>query len=235
LHWRDRRMKRFAYPRMDYPALEARHISECRIFANRNDLIASLESAKGGVIAEVGVAAGDFSAIMMKCLRPTKFVAIDIFKMHQVPVVGTTREALFEGMSQLEFYTRRFADRGNQVVIEEGLSHERLAGYPDRFFDLIYIDAAHDYESVKRDALVAKDKVKADGYLIFNDYIMLDHYHGVPYGVVQAVNELVFEEDWHLVGFALQQEMFCDVAIQKAPDSVQWDGEHKLSQLEIER
>ena len=33
------------------------------------------------------------------------------------------------------------------------------------------------------------------------------------YGVVPAVNELVVSEGWQVVGFALQQHMFCDIAL----------------------
>ena len=55
------------------------------------------------------------------------------------------------------------------------------------------------------------------GLLVFNDYIMVDHHYGTPYGVVRAVNELVTASDWKVVGFALQQQMFCDIALCRAP------------------
>jgi methyltransferase family protein len=101
------------------------------------------------------------------------------------------------------------------MSVDEGMSWEMLARYPDQHFDLIYVDAAHDYDSVRRDAEVAVAKVKHDGLLIFNDYTMFDHVGGVPYGVVQNVNELIVHGDWHVVGFALQWHLFCDIAIRR--------------------
>jgi hypothetical protein len=90
-----------------------------------------------------------------------------------------------------------------------------LAKYPDKSFNLIYIDADHSYEAVKRDTNVAKAKLADNGILVFNDYTMFDHLNGVPYGVVQAVNELIVSEDWRVCGFSLQKFMFCDIAIRK--------------------
>jgi len=55
----------------------------------------------------------------------------------------------------------------------------------------------------------------ADGTLIFNDYVMYDHLQRVEYGVVQAVNQLVIDGDWRVVGFALNHNMFCDIAIRR--------------------
>jgi hypothetical protein len=64
---------------------------------------------------------------------------------------------------------------------------------------------------VMRDATVAMQKVKRNGYFIFNDYIMYDHYANVPYGVVQVVNEICVKENWTAVSLALQTQMFCDI------------------------
>lgn len=101
----------------------------------------------------------------------------------------------------------------SRVTIDAGLGHERLAWYPDHHFDLIYVDGDHTYEGATRDIGVAKRKLRQDGVLMFHDYIMSDHLSGGAYGVVPAVNELVVGEDWQVVGFALHQHMFCDIAL----------------------
>ena len=87
----------------------------------------------------------------------------------------------------------------------------------DGAFDLVYVDAGHEYDEVRRDGAVAARKLTPGGVLIFNDYIMVDHHYGTPYGVVRAVNELVTASDWKVVGFALQQQMFCDIALCRRP------------------
>ena len=199
------------------PPLQAKHLDDARLFANRNDLISSMRSViEGGVIAEVGVAQGDFSEFLLQELEPTKFVAFDIFNMHEWGAAwGDSTSNVLNNMTHLEFYRRRFADRGTQITIEVGMSHLNLANYPDKSFDLIYIDADHSYEGVKKDAEIAKNKVSDDGFIVFNDYMRFDHVYGYFYGVVRVVNEIIVNDNWLICGFALQPEMYCDIAIHK--------------------
>jgi hypothetical protein len=212
----------------DYPALEAKHLDNPRLFANREDLISSMRSVEGGVIAEVGVAHGAFSEYLLKELRPRKFVAFDLFKMHEWDkYLGVSTKQLLNNMTHLDYYRRKFADRETQVVTEVGGSSLNLAKYPDKSFDLIYIDADHSYESVKQDANVAKTKVADNGIIVFNDYIQFDFLHGVRYGVVRAVNELVINDDWRVCGFSLQSAMYCDIAIRKRSGASPWDKSSK--------
>jgi hypothetical protein len=200
-----------------YPTIEAKHLDNPRLFANRNDLISSMQSMKGGVVAEIGVAEGVFSEYLLNELQPRKFVAFDIFTMHEWAGMagGVKPNLLLDNMTHLDYYKRRFADRGSQVIIEVGMSNVNLAKYPDKFFNLIYIDGDHSYEGVRQDANLAKAKLSDDGIIVFNDYLLFDHIKGTPYGVVQAVNELIVNEDWRVCGFALQSTMFCDIAIRK--------------------
>ena len=201
-------------PRHDFPALSTKCLQDTKLFVNRKDMISSMSFLEGGVVAEVGVAHGEFSEFLLSELNPSKFIAIDIFTMHEDPVAwGVPTAVLFDGMSHLDFYKHKFAGYGSRIVIEVGPSHQALAKYPDKSFDLIYVDAAHDYENVKRDAELSAQKLKDGGIIVFNDYIMYDHILGAPYGVVQAVNELVVSQGWQVWGFALQQHMFCDIAI----------------------
>jgi glycosyltransferase involved in cell wall biosynthesis len=200
----------------NYPPLSKEHIdSAARLFANRNELVESLGIAPGQAVAEVGVALGDFSEFLLRALEPSCFVAIDLFKIHEIAELwGRPTSEIFGNGSHLDYYRRRFARYGDRIRIEEGLSQEMLARYPDDTFALIYIDAGHDYENVRRDAELAALKLKQDGVIVFNDYTMSD-LEGTSYGVVPAVNELVAGGGWRVVGFALQPHMFCDIAIRR--------------------
>lgn len=209
------------YPERAFPSLESKHMPEARLFANRNDLIGSLTSVRGGVVAEIGVAQGEFSQILLNELQPSKFFALDTFELHLIPVIwGIPTEELLEGKLHLEFYRDRFSSLGERVVIQQGLSHESLQKLPDESFDLIYIDAGHDYENVKRDADLSQQKLKREGVLIFNDYIMFDHIRQVPYGVVQAVNEMVAGGGWRVIALALHHDLFCDIAVARSTSDI---------------
>ena len=211
------------YPHRDYPALETKHLDNPRLFAHRNDLISSLRPGAGGVIAEIGVAHGDFSEYLLDFseylldeLRPQEFVAFDLFNMEEwLPTRQSSIERL-NNMTHLEFYRQRFYGRGAQVKVEVGLSYLRLAAYKDRYFDLIYIDGDHSYDGVKKDLEIANAKLNDDGIMVLNDYKMFDHHYYVPYGVVQAVNEFIVTNNWKVCGFALHREMYCDIAIRRS-------------------
>ena len=114
-----------------------------------------------------------------------------------------------------KFYEERFSGRDKQVHCEEGDSEECLRRYDDLTFGMIYIDAGHDYESVKRDANLSKQKIDPDGILIFNDYIKYSHYDNSYYGIIPVVNELVVNQGFEVLGFALQADMYCDIAIRR--------------------
>jgi hypothetical protein len=198
------------------PALLQRHVAGARLYADRHEMVRELMPGMRGTIAEIGVALGDFSEFLIETLLPKKFVAFDIFTMHQEPIIwGKPSHVLFSGMTHLEYYEQRFA--GRNLTIEIGPSDERLETYKDGFFDFIYVDGGHSYECVANDARLSASKVKQDGVVIFNDYTMYDHITHSHYGVVPAVNELIVAGGWRVVGLALQRDMFCDLAIMRAP------------------
>ena len=67
-----------------------------------------------------------------------------------------------------------------------------------------------------KDAFASISKLKKNGILIFNDYIMHDHIANYPYGIVQVVNELCVNHDWKITALALESQMFCDVALERS-------------------
>ena len=201
----------------DYPELGPSDVENARLFAGRESLVKYLApELRGGTIAEVGVMYGDFSDFLLRTIEPEVFVAIDRFDAHTATLIwGKPPAEKFQGMTHREFYERRFSDRGKQVRCEEGDSGECLSRHPDRTFDMIYVDAGHDYESVKRDADLSKQKIKLKGILIFNDYIKYSHYEDCYYGIIPVVNNLVVNQGFEVMGFALQGDMYCDIAIRR--------------------
>lgn len=201
----------------NYPVITSAHLASPRLHANRFEMIVALKDRlpQNPAICEVGVALGDFSEFLLDTLRPRELIALDLFGLHELDELwGRPTGEIFHGKSHAQYFRDRFASKPVRVI--EGDSVAALASLPDQSLDLIYIDGDHSYEGAKADAGQALLKVKPEGLLIFNDYIMYDHLQGGAYGVVQAVNELVDETDWKIVGFALQHRMFCDIALQRA-------------------
>jgi hypothetical protein len=182
--------------------LTERQIENCHLLPNRTAILHKMK--KGGVVAEVGVAAGGFSRSILDICSPSEFHLIDLYLSSTSSLTTTV-------------VSERFRAEINEGIVHlhEGDSSSWLAKFPDSYFDFIYIDGDHSYQGVKKDVQAGKSKVKDDGFLIFNDYTYWSPAECVVYGIVQAVNELCLEENWEMIYFALQTFMYCDVAIRR--------------------
>ena len=207
--------------RWSYPTLEQKHVENARLFASRENLLMFFApQLTHGVVAEVGVMFGDFSESILRLVEPEKLIAIDKFDAHVYPTIwGKPSAEIFKGKTHLEYYENRLATGNIEIHCDKGDSWECLSRYPDKSFDMIYIDAGHDHESVRKDSEVAEKKIKATGLLIFNDYIKYSHFDDSFYGVIPAVNSLVANKGFEVVGFALQPDMYCDIAVRRAQES----------------
>ena len=191
-------------------------LASCKLVPSRHNILTDLP--KGGVIAEVGVAFGDFSRAILDIAKPREFFALDLFNLETYSTAfGINIAQKFGGLSHLEYFENRFREEitAGTVKIRKGFSAELLATFPPEFFDAIYIDAAHDYENVKRDLEAAVCAIKFTGTIIMNDFTMSSPFDGQLYGVVQATTEFCAANGWEFSHFALHPLMYCDVAIRR--------------------
>jgi hypothetical protein len=107
-----------------------------------------------------------------------------------------------------ESVVRRFKDEilNKKVFVVTNYSYNVVGDFPDGKAGLIYIDADHRYESVKRDLNDWLPKLKQGG-------IMCGHDYGVEiFGVTQAVDEFCKEHGWEII---LLNENGGDFALKK--------------------
>lgn len=76
---------------------------------------------------------------------------------------------------------------GEQLRILKGSTNQFKHFLPAQFFDLIFIDAAHDYKSVLNDLIISMRALTPGGLLIGHDY------HSDGHGVINAVNQILYE------------------------------------------
>jgi predicted O-methyltransferase YrrM len=81
----------------------------------------------------------------------------------------------------------------DKIKIIKNDSTSESQKYPNDYFDIVYIDASHEYEYVKKDIINWLPKVKLGGIICGDDYTK-----GWP-GVVVAVNE-IFGDNINIVG-----------------------------------
>lgn len=193
-------------------------LAGAKVLANRE--LALRELKKGGIVAEVGVAFGGFSEKILSCLEPSKFYAID---MYDDQIKGFWDKNIFEEqeLSHFDWYKKKFESYLDKGIMEmrQGLSWDCLADFPDEFFDYVYLDAAHDYESVKKDVTALYPKMKHNGIIQFNDYT-----YGNPrviYGVVPVVNGLINKTDSKVLFFCMDKGGYHNIVVQINKESAQ--------------
>ena len=197
-------------------SLAQEHVDGAKLFANRVQALDALPH--GGAVAEIGVAAGDFSAAILARLAPRRFDVFDLFKVHEAEqFMGWSPKDRFGGGTHRAYFERRFAGEiaSGVLYVHEGDSSRELDNRPDSSYDVIYIDGDHSFAGVARDAEVSARKIKPDGIMVFNDYIAFDYVDGEPYGVVQLVNDLCVNHRWRVLYLALQNAMYCDIALRR--------------------
>ena len=86
------------------------------------------------------------------------------------------------------FYNNNIKSKyGNRLIPIEALSTDGANSIPNAHLDLVFIDADHSYEWVKRDIAAYKPKLKSGGWLTGHDI-------DFP-GVNRAVNEVIQNYD----------------------------------------
>ncbi len=149
---------------------------------------------KDSVCAEVGVYKGDFSAHILKVVRPRKLHLIDPWYYETEPVYSRTWYGGNAGKNQLHMDSlfqsvqKRFEPQiaAGIVVLHRGKSHEVLPTFDPEYFDWVYIDGNHSYGFVRDDLSLSMRALKPHGLLAGDDY-HLNGWWGD--GVIRAVDE----------------------------------------------
>jgi SAM-dependent methyltransferase len=130
--------------------------------------------AAGNVCLEIGSYCGKSTVCLAKTAKSV--LAVD-------PFDGRGTAAPADTFAKFSDNLRRY-DVAHKVGIRRGTSAEILPTLPAAF-DLVFIDGAHDYQSVRADIEAALAVLKPGGLLAFHDYRYRDE------GVTRAVDELL--------------------------------------------
>lgn len=188
--------------------LKNEHLINCKVLVNRYYLLEHFP--KDGVGVEIGVLGGDWSKLILDQAQPKELILIDTYYSDDYP-----QSKRFTKKTHEQYIRNEFQSFGKRVKIVKGLSWQCMATFPENYFDWIYVDADHDYQSVKKDLFQAKRTIKKNGLIMINDYIMYDHFTNEKYGVIQATNEFIMENNYEMIFLALHPDMFCDVVIRE--------------------
>ncbi|MXQ13581.1 class I SAM-dependent methyltransferase [Microvirga makkahensis] len=165
------------------PELLAKHVSGCRVFPSREVWLTTIP--KGSIIAEIGVANGDFSEAFLRVCKPGCLYLVDAWH--------TSRFA-----SGLERVSSRFAEdiKSGRVKIRRGYSTDVLKMFEPESLDLAYIDTTHAYALTAEELAQCEPLVKPHGRIAGHDYCEGNAVTGNPYGVIRAVHEFCLARCW---------------------------------------
>lgn len=191
---------------MPVKKISQKQLDNARLYRDKEEFAKHIP--KGSRVLEIGTLAGDYAEVLIKEVKPEHIDLVDVFKANDWPDCNR-----FNKHSHLSFVQNRFKDVKN-ITYHVGYSDNILPNL-NKKFDYIYIDANHDYEHCKSDLVNSLPLLDEGGIIGFNDYIV-DQDHGVDYGVIEVVCEFLNEnQDWEVIGFALQENMYADIYIKK--------------------
>lgn len=140
----------------------------------------------GGTFVELGCYKGKSTSFIgveiHKQKRDINFFAVDSFQ-GATNSTDVNEQKAYEGVTEIELaYAINISEVGNKVKTIKSLSHEASQYFDDNSVDVIFIDAGHSYEAVKKDIDCWLPKMKPNGIMAGHDYTAWD-------GVNKAVDE----------------------------------------------
>jgi len=159
------------------------------------DELPALLNARGllGRGVEIGVKLGVYSDSLLSSWRGEELVSIDPWlSADPDEYVDRSNVSQDEFDRYYEETRERLSRHGSRSTIWRMTSVEAAAEVEDHSFDFVYIDARHDYESVKEDLEAWCAKVRPGGILAGHDYVDGDLPQGEFY-VKSAVDEFFGE------------------------------------------
>jgi Methyltransferase domain len=157
---------------------------------------------RGSVGAEIGVWKGDFSARLLRRVRPRHLHLVDPWAFADDPRYASAwyGGALATSQGDMDAVHRAVLDRfgaeiaGGRVTVHRATSVEAAAAIGE--VDWVYVDGDHTYDAVLADLAAWAPKVRPGGVIAGDDYGETGQWWGD--GVQRAVAEFTASGGWRL-------------------------------------
>lgn len=159
------------------------HTENCRVLPDRRILLNRLPP--NGIAAEVGAAFGKYTTHILAENNPNELYLIDSWESDRYAA----------GMEAIK---QTFATEIEAGILHlrRGYSTEKLAEFPEHFFDWVYIDTNHSYGTTWKELQLCHERVKPHGRIAGHDFCTGNVIDPVPYGVIEACAQFCVEYGW---------------------------------------
>ena len=182
-------------------------LTKAKLFADRFDENVLSILPNEGSYLELGAGGGDYSKWLLDRKKFNISYLLDFFNE------PCARYGRWTAENHEQYVNDLLKDKD---VITVAGNIDNTIKTLDKKFDYIYIDAAHDYESVYN-YLIESNKIINDGGVIgINDYTFWGWFEQQEYECVEAVNKFLNNDaSWSVIGYALGYCGYSDIYIKK--------------------
>ena len=120
-------------------------------------------------IAELGVLMGESIPIFMENLNIQEYIGVDLFDNYE----ENNKDGSYELMKNhgSDIYNNLCNQyKENNIIFKKGYTDKVVSEFSDEYFDLIFIDAGHEYPQVYQDINLWYPKMKKNGIFSGDDY-----------------------------------------------------------------
>ena len=143
---------------------------------------------KNAVVAEVGVWYGKNARNIWQAAQPEMLYLIDSWR--SVYIKGDEKIRTTEIWDEMYQMVVDWAS-DKQIKVIRKTSQDAVMLFEDQFFDWVYVDAGHSFESCLNDLVIWHPKVKTGGYICGHDYCETAATDKKGFGVKRAVDEFI--------------------------------------------
>ena len=164
------------------------HIANTQVIVDRDVWLQQLPQKM--IIVELGVAEGVFSEKILNITNPQLLILVDLWRAERYK-------------DKKSDVLKKFKNHENVKIIE-GISYSVAKQFEDNYFDLVYIDTDHSYDTTLKELYAYKEKVKESGYIAGHDFETGNWLSGLKYGVKEAVYEFCVAENWEIIFLTME-------------------------------
>jgi len=144
-------------------------------------------------VAELGILHGESIPIILNNLNVAEYHGVDLFDCYEENMDGSYELMKNQGNEIYNKISQQYYS-DKRINIIKGLTNETVNNYSDNYFDLIFIDAGHEYPEVSEDIRLWYPKMKSKGLFCGDDYFYPP--------VKQATQEFISKHNFKLYNSA---------------------------------